>query len=165
MKRYITVMVCAVIALVYTDVVTAQPSSANANVTVSVLSTLLVENITGNLVFESQTPDAGETSILPENGVNFRIRGVSGVPVTVTYTPPGPLAGPFDDSVTFTPDVIGGESSEVATANDTGSGLGGPVTTSASGEYYLWLGGTIDVGNIRPGNYSGTFTVTVDYTL
>ena len=161
MKRFITVMVCAVIALVYTDVVTAQ-SNSSANVTVNVQSTLQVSNLTGDLAFGNRMPD--DIYVIPAaEGVNFRISGASDVPVFVTYTSPGQLTGPFSDFVTFTPQVIGGQNSDGSDANDTGSET--PVTTDASGNYYLWLGGSINVGNIRPGNYTGLFTVTVDYNL
>ena len=161
MKRFITMMVCAVIALFYTDVVTAQTSSS-ANVTVNVQSTLQVSNLTGDLAFGNRMP--GGTYVIPAaEGVNFRISGASDVPVFVTYTPPGPLAGPFSDTVTFIPQVIGGQNSDGTGAVGTGSES--PVTTDASGNYYLWLGGSIIVGNIRNGNYSGMFTVTVDYNL
>jgi hypothetical protein len=160
MKRYITVMVCAVIALFYTDVVTAQVS-ANANVTVSVQSTLLVTNLSGDLAFGNRMPD-DTYEIQAVNGVNFRVSGASNVPVFVSYTAPGQLSGP-GESIDFTAEVIGGQSSDPAAAASVASGPS--VTTDASGNYYLWLGGTIDVGNILPGSYTGLFTVTVDYNL
>lgn len=160
MKRYITVMVCAVIALFYTDVVTAQVS-ANANVTVSVQSTLLVTNLSGDLAFGNRMPNL-DHEIEPESGVNFRISGASEVPVFVSYTAPEELTGP-GESIKFTAKVIGGQSSDPAAAGAVTSGPS--VTTDATGNYYLWLGGEIEVGNILPGNYSGQFTVTVDYNL
>jgi hypothetical protein len=160
MKRFITVMVCAVIALVYTDVVTAQVS-ANANVTVSVQSTLLVTNLSGDLAFGNRMPGF-EYEIPADEGVNFRISGASDVPVFVTYTPPVQLTGP-GEPIGFTVEVIGGQTNDPAAAGAVASGP--PVTTDASGNYYLWLGGIIDVGNILPGSYTGLFTVTVDYNL
>lgn len=161
MKRYITVVVCAVIALVYTEVVTAQVS-ANANVTVSVQSTLLVTNLSGDLAFGNRLPD--DTYVIDaEDGVNFRISGASDVPVFVTYTAPEELTGPGSVPIEFTAEVIGGQSSDPTGAGAVASGPS--VTTDVDGNYYLWLGGEIVVGNILPGNYTGLFTVTVDYNL
>ena len=160
MKRFITVMVCAVIALVYTDVVTAQVS-ANANVTVSVQSTLQVTNLTGiqNLNFGDVAPN-GTYNIPFATGVDFLISGASSVPVLVSYDAPNTLTGP-GAPIEFTPVFRGN------TTNDTGTtsavAVSGERDLNADGNHYLWLGGSITVGNVLPGTYTGQFTVTVAY--
>ena len=160
MKRFITVMVCAVIALVYTDVVTAQVS-ANANVTVNVQSTLQVSNLTG-----IQTLDFGDVapnnsySIPFASGVDFLISGASNVPVLVTYIAPASLTG-SGAPIGFTPVFEGSTSNDPGATSAVSSGAN--RTLNADGNHYLWLGGTITVGNILPGTYTGQFTVTVAY--
>ena len=37
------------------------------------------------------------------------------------------------------------------------------VQFNEKGEYYLWLGGQIDLSNSRPGNYDGEFTIQIEY--
>jgi hypothetical protein len=37
------------------------------------------------------------------------------------------------------------------------------VQFNEKGEYYLWLGGRVDLNNARPGNYDGEFTIQIEY--
>lgn len=34
---------------------------------------------------------------------------------------------------------------------------------SADGEFFIWIGGSIDISNAPPGNYSGDFTLEIEY--
>ncbi len=34
---------------------------------------------------------------------------------------------------------------------------------NADGQYYIWVGGKIDLRNARPGNYDGDFTIEIEY--
>jgi hypothetical protein len=160
MKRFITVMVCAVIALFYTDVVTAQ-ISANANVTVNVQSTLQVSNLAGiqTLDFGDVAPD--DSYDIPfASGVDFRISGASNVPVVVTFSAPASLTGP-GAPIGFIANFQGNTSNDSGTATAVSSGANRVL--NADGNHYLWLGGEITVGNILPGTYTGQFTVSVAY--
>jgi hypothetical protein len=159
MKRFITVMVCAVIALVYTDVVTAQ--SANANVTVNVQSTLQITNLAGTQILDFGDVSPSSTASIPfSSGVDFRISGASNVPVVVTFTAPIELTGP-GAPIGFTADFQGSDTNIIGTTSDVLSGEERDL--NADGNHFLWLGGDITVGNVLPGTYSGTFTVSVAY--
>ena len=37
------------------------------------------------------------------------------------------------------------------------------VQFNEKGEYYLWLGGQVDLTNARPGSYNGEFTIQIEY--
>jgi len=37
------------------------------------------------------------------------------------------------------------------------------IRFSAQGEYYLWIGGTLDIRNAHPGSYEGEFTLEIEY--
>ena len=37
------------------------------------------------------------------------------------------------------------------------------VQFSEGGQYYLWLGGTVDLNNATPGSYDGEFTIQIEY--
>jgi hypothetical protein len=37
------------------------------------------------------------------------------------------------------------------------------VQFNERGEYYLWLGGTVDLTNAKPGSYDGEFTIQIEY--
>ncbi|MCA1801227.1 MAG: DUF4402 domain-containing protein [Rhodothermaceae bacterium] len=160
MKRFITVMVCAVIALFYTDVVTAQ-TNASATVTANVLSTLQVTNLAGNQILDFGDVSPVSTETIPfSSGVDFRISGASNVPVVVTFTAPTELTGP-GAPIGFTAEFEGSETNIIGSTSSVVSGA--ERTLNADGNHFLWLGGEITVGNVLPGTYSGTFTVTVAY--
>jgi hypothetical protein len=37
------------------------------------------------------------------------------------------------------------------------------VQFNEKGEYYLWLGGKVDLSKARPGSYDGEFTIQIEY--
>jgi hypothetical protein len=37
------------------------------------------------------------------------------------------------------------------------------VTLSSTGEYYIWIGGRLDISAATPGNYAGEFTIEIEY--
>jgi hypothetical protein len=37
------------------------------------------------------------------------------------------------------------------------------VQFNENGEFYLWLGGRVDLTRARPGNYDGEFTIQIEY--
>lgn len=75
------------------------------------------------------------------------------------------LVGPAPtDLITFTPSLVGaGAVGDKGTATSIVSTDNRNLT--ASGEYFLWLGGTLTVGATQaPGSYTGDITLTVAYT-
>jgi hypothetical protein len=159
MKRLIIVMACAVIAITISQ--NAAGQSATANVTVDVQSTLQITNLAGNqtLDFGSVSPGAN-VDIPAASGVDFRISGASTVGVQVTYTAPTVLQGPGSD-IPFEAEFIGSDTDNPAGATALTSG--DTPTLNSAGQYFLWLGGDIEVGNILPGTYSGVFNISVLY--
>jgi hypothetical protein len=37
------------------------------------------------------------------------------------------------------------------------------LTFNEDGEFYIWVGGNVDLSNVEPGSYEGDFTVEVEY--
>lgn len=37
------------------------------------------------------------------------------------------------------------------------------LTFNEDGEFYIWVGGNVDLSNVEPGSYEGEFTVEVEY--
>jgi hypothetical protein len=159
MKRFLTLVVCAVIAAAFVQPANAQ--SADAVVTVNVQSTLQVTNLPGiqTLSFGSVLPD-GTYDVPFASGVDFEISGASSVPVIVSFTAPTQLTGP-GQPISFTADLQGSETNDPGSASPVVSG--NQRNLNADGNHYLWLGGEIEVGNVLPGTYSATFTVSVAY--
>ncbi|TVQ13447.1 MAG: DUF4402 domain-containing protein [Balneolaceae bacterium] len=124
-------------------------------------SALEVVNLPGvlNLDFGSVLPGASE-SITHGSGVDFQILGADNANVVVSFTAPTQLTGP-GGSIAFTPDFQGSSSNDPASANPVANG--GTRALNGDGHHFLWLGGSITVGNILPGIYDAAFTVSVAY--
>lgn len=37
------------------------------------------------------------------------------------------------------------------------------LSFNTDGEYFIWVGGSVDVGNAEPGSYEGEFTIEIEY--
>lgn len=73
------------------------------------------------------------------------------------------IEGPGAD-ITFTSNLVG-DADEANQATAATRSTGDQVTSSAAGEFFIWLGGTLGTIPIsqEPGAYSGTFTITVTF--
>ena len=93
--------------------------------------------------------------------VQFNATGEEEEDITVTYSNTT-LTGP-GAALTFVPSVISGESTDQATASEASSGTSNLTLTS--GTHYFWVGGSVNVPSGQTqGNYSGTFTLNIEYT-
>lgn len=88
--------------------------------------------------------------------------------IHVTYDATDNLTKSGATNITFTPSVYGASSSSNQSTS-TVVNSGGTVTLSGSsgsaGNYYFWIGGSLSAlpANQTPGNYSGTWTISVTY--
>lgn len=166
-----------ILSLFLTSSLFAQ-SSANANATVSAQLTkgLAISNSSGSLDFGAIILDgSGSTeTIIPENGAVFEVLGHPNQNVTVTFGTASIIndvwaagvSGAATGSMTFTPDVeeTGTSSSYVGAGAVSSGSAYSADNVSGTGKLYLWVGGEIVVGASQaPGDYTGTFTMSVAY--
>ncbi len=145
-------------------------SNANTNVTVeaAVIQGLTI-SATGNLNFG--TIVAGTTPAALDAQTNssaplISVTGNGGSQITVTFGTAS-LTGP-GSAITFTPSVYGAnssanQSSSSEVLNNGTVNLSG--TSGSPGNFYFWLGGSLSAipQAQTPGNYSGNWTITVNY--
>lgn len=97
----------------------------------------------------------------------FVATGQQNTSITVTFDNSVTLTGPTESgNLTFTPDVKGASTDNGGTAGSGAAGVasGNTVTTNGSGYYYFWVGGEVPIpGGQQQGEYSGTFTINVEY--
>ena len=118
-------------------------------------------------------PVASNPAITPDNGAVFEVLGHPNRDVTVTFVNATltnnawaiPLGSPTDN-LTFTPDVD--ETQENAVYGGAVAVTSGDAVTcnnvAGTGTLYLWAGGSIAIGAAQePGDYTGTFTMSVAY--
>jgi len=129
--------------------------------TVTTKSNMTFGNVgagTGAVTLNPQALASGQTA------GSFVVNGNLATPVTVTYSAPADLSDGSGHTVAWTAtNLIGFNQGTVGSA--TGVASNTQVTLDAtSGNYYFWLGGSINVINGQtPGNYTTTFTLNVAY--
>lgn len=142
-------------------------NSVLVNATASIIQGLSL-TATGSLDFYQIIAGTTPPSLSAQaNGSapEFTATGNGGQQVWVTYSSSTLYNGA--NTLTFLPSVYGGPTMTQAASSPVSSGssiyLSG--TTGSQGDYYFWLGGSlgaIPAGQV-PGNYAGTFTLTVSY--
>ncbi len=170
-----TVMVKPLVLIGVMLFAVAGPSFAQSSASTSVpLSATVIQGlsltVSGALSFGAivagATPAPSLSAQTNPGAPLITIAGNGSQAVTVTFST-ATLTGP-GTSLTFTPSVYGSNSS----SNQSGSTQvtsGGAVTLSGTsgsqGNYYLWLGGSLNAipTNQTPGSYSGTWTISVNY--
>ena len=176
MKALTKTTALLIVSLFVTSSLFAQASAnANATVTASLVKGLAISHSAGTIDFGEVILDGtGSTeTITPDNGAVFEVIGHPNRNVTVTFSTAsitnnawaGPLSAPTG-SMTFTPDVEEtGTSSSYSGAGAVSSGSAYSAgNVAGSGYLYLWVGGNIVVGASQaPGDYTGTFTMSVAY--
>lgn len=152
-----------------TAAVARAQATADAPVTVAVQSTLAL-NETGTTDFGTVNNNAGTLTVdpaAPATGTTtamFTATGTPGAHIGVSWPSTVGLQ-PTDHTavINFTPKM---SSASASTDQATSAALsnGGTVVLNASGNAFLWMGGSVTVANNqKPASYSGTVTVTVTY--
>ena len=168
----------ALVTLIFSSNVFAQPFSATAPVSLRISKALAITNIGGSLDFGAllESGSGSTESITQANGANFQVTGHPNRSVTITYADvtltnnqwntDNTVAG-NDASMIFEADMNhSGASSTWAAGNPvaTGGEAHTLVNVTGTGTLYLWVGGSVDVAASQNiGDYVGTLTVSVAY--
>ncbi|MBN1299842.1 MAG: DUF4402 domain-containing protein [Melioribacteraceae bacterium] len=177
MKTLPRTAILIVLTIMLSSSIFAQ-SSANANVTVSAQLSrgLSLSHVSGDIDFSEIVLTSGTSSsatIEEEFGAKLQVIGhpnksvaVSFSSVTLTNNDWVGVNGGTNDDLIFTPSV------EETGASSTYSGAGAVsnndsftlTNVSGDGALYLWVGGSIAIASDQAhGDYTGTFTMTVEY--
>ncbi len=157
-----TIAIVALATLLLSSNIFAQRSnSASANVTISIYKGLSITNNATSIAFPytlqgenaSLDPKAGE-------GAKFTIGGSAGRSVTLTYSSSINLTSSDGADLPFTTDLVGNSSDNAATATVP---VGDVVTLNSSGDYYIYVGGSVSPDGTHEGDYSGSFTLDIAY--
>jgi hypothetical protein len=135
-------------------------TSTTANVTANVNAALTITN-TGALALGNVAQGATVTiTSLTAGAATFTIQGAASAGTTVTVTDPVNLTFGANN-LPFTGQIPRFNVANVqATSTAFGALTGGSTTTSAGGQLFLWIGGSVTAsGSQAAGSYSGTITV------
>lgn len=168
MQKHITLFIfvlCAVFTAQDLYAQNANSISAEINVSANVIQS--IELITVNsMTFGDIRSGQEEIYINPINNLNagFMIAvGTPGAQFRLTYLKQRQLINSNGNgNLTFVYELSGNEIEEQATSDILESDNKSLIFNN-EGRYFIWVGGRVDLRNARPGNYSGDFTIEIDY--
>jgi len=141
----------------------AQPSTTTANVTIKINGAMTLTKLRDmDMGFVMQ--GVMSISVDPITGgaqtAYFTFDAGPNASATVSFSSTNLTSGA--DNMPFTCSLAGGNSPNQNNASIVSSG--DAVTTSSTGTYYFWAGGTADLSPTQPlGTYSGDFILSVAY--
>jgi hypothetical protein len=147
----------------------AQPNAADITASATVLSPLTVVN-QNDLDFGTVFPGV-DASVAITDGTAGRwyITGADNAEVDLTFTLVANLtSGGNNLPIVFAAGDAGYNTTNLASAAttfDPNAGATTNLSNAATGELYVWIGGTVQPATGQPaGTYTETITLTVDYT-
>jgi len=135
------------------------------SVSTTVQSVVELETL-NNINFGTVTPGMQDIYINPRQDAGaglMRISGQAGSVVRISYLEQRELThSASGQTLLFFFELSGAETdnqdlSELVTAENR------QISLSSNGEYYFWIGGRMNLNNIRFGQYEGEFTLEIDY--
>lgn len=140
-------------------------NTINVNVAANVINGIDLITIR-SMGFGDARPSEGEiyiNPILSDNAGHMKAVGISNASVQVTFyrqrelaqaSGPGILSFNYQVAINSEPDQ---STAELIQSDDRNFQL------NEKGEIFIWIGGTVDISNARPGSYQGDFTLEIEY--
>lgn len=152
-------------------VVAQSASAGDITVSLQAVDGLAVSQVR-DLRFGVTTAGAGAISVdatSPDAGA-FHLYGSNARPINVTFGPPAALSSTEGGSVPYTWAATYNENADDAsTAAGAVSVVSNPVvirtrhSVGSSRRAYIWIHGSVSVGAVPAGTYTGVFTITAAY--
>ncbi len=169
MKNIKYVLLLLAIYIIVPCVMFAQGNGvATANVRISLVKSLQVNKIQGDLSFSDivQTGISTKITKTPDKGVLFEVNGNPGRDVTFDFKNIVLNNNSDDDQLKFIPKVAHTKNNTnyISPREVVNGSTHRLENINGTGYLYLWVGGEIDLDkNLSNGDYSGEFLVTVSY--
>jgi len=140
-------------------------ASASANVLVNVYAALSLTATDNQVDFGTVNPGAGALAVSPiasgADAAAFTATGQPSTPITITFPASVNLSNGATN-IAFTPSMSAGATSTQGSSAPIASG--DALTLNASGNGYLWMGGSLTVAAAQAtGQYTGSVTVSIAY--
>ena len=167
--KWITILLLSNI-LVTSFVLGQSGKTASANISITIVNSLQINQIKGDLSFGELVVGSVSTKLAktPNDGILFEVSGQAGRNVVVDYqnTILNSQSISNNSTIQFRPKVNTTFDSQDY-SNATSVSAGGAyqlASNNGDGILYLWVGGEMDIDSkLQSGNYSGDFSVTVSY--
>jgi hypothetical protein len=142
-----------------------QNITANINVSAEVIHS--IELITVNTMhFGNAQPGQRELYVNPVNNLNAGFMIAIGTPdaeFRLNYLPERELSQIDGNSTLTFIYEISGNSEENQSTSELLELDNRNIRFNSDGQYFIWVGGRVNLQNAAPGNYEGDFTIEIDY--
>lgn len=140
--------------------------SASVSVSATVLQTSIELITVNSMTFDRLQPGQRQVSINPVTNANaghMIAIGVADTPFRLSFLPERELTNTQGGrSLTFFYQVAGGTADEQA-ASELLEADNREIRFNEEGNFYLWIGGSVNLQNADPGSYEGDFSIEIDY--
>ncbi len=165
-RCFVMTMVICLWMVPFTAVI-AQSPSVSIKASARVVDMAEIEMITiSDLQIDLNKAMNGIITIDPfsdsEAGV-MMAKGRAGAYARITFEPETKLQNKFGKGEMIFTYKVNGYMMNNQEASEPLDAVERMIQLNADGNYYLWIGGQIDVSNARPGSYAGEFTLEIEY--
>jgi hypothetical protein len=172
MGKLFTTIIIFFLASSFVGIHAQGTGSASTQITVNIVPGVEVNTIS-DLDFGAVGSNTGVSTLgtADDSAGRFLITGAENAEITIGFSAPSHLAGNGDYAIPFTSRLAYSHSTSALTGNYTEINPHSPpplrLSTdpagTSTGSIYISVSGSIDVGNIPAGTYSGTVTLSATY--
>ncbi len=119
-----------------------------------------------NILIDETSADNGIIHISPVNDAlagKLLVKGQPDAVIRITFSQQPPLVNSNGKGTLVLHYEISGYNEDNQRASQLLDVLERSLKFNKKGEYYLWVGGRVDITNARPGSYEGEFTLEIEY--
>ena len=142
-------------------------NSISISASATVVESAGIELITlKDITVDESSAQNGSLDISPltsDKAGKMLVKGKSNSSIRLSYMNQLALVNTTGDgSITFDY-IVNGNKEDNQAASQPLDQIERIVQFNDRGEYYLWLGGHVDISNAQPGSYDGEFTIQIEY--
>jgi len=166
LKSVIRIMTSLCLLLLFPPGIHAQ-SSVNIRASATVVEETGIQLISINDMIIDETAAHNEiidiSPITDASAGKIQIMGKINAMIRLSYLHQQVVVNTSGDGTLLFDYVVSGFPSDNQKASRFLDALENAPQFNEKGEYYLWIGGRIDINNGRPGNYEGEFILEIEY--
>lgn len=166
LKNHFTYIVLFLLVFLNNPTLSGQ-NSISIRASATVVEATGIELITlKDINIDEASAQNGSLEISPltsERAGKMLVKGKSNSSIRLSYLNQLALVNSSGDGTIVFQYVVSGNRTDNQNASQPLDQIERIVQFNERGEYYLWLGGTVDLSNATPGSYDGEFTIQIEY--
>jgi hypothetical protein len=165
-KSHFTIIILLLLVFLNISTLSGQ-NSISIRASATVVEATGIELITlKDITIDEASAQNGSLEISPltsERAGKMLVKGKINSSIRLSYLNQLALVNTSGDGTIVFQYVVSGNRTDNQNASQPLDQIERIVQFNERGEYYLWLGGTVDLSNATPGSYDGEFTIQIEY--